>query len=458
MSALVDSLPALCSLLPVGLVVTGGLTALLAGWLGRRVLWLPVAVLVFGNVYIATLQAYVLLHPGFDVLYAEPDPVLGWKQVPDFEHVRTGWLDWAPDYSVTVRPNSLGFRDLERSFEKEPGTLRIALLGASMIEAAQVPFEQTAGQVLEARLRAEGLGTGPPPARVEVLNFGVPAHGTGQVLLVWEEYASRFHPDFVFVYVSPHTFHLTVEELQKENFTGAKGRELQARPMFRLVDGELRRSPPRDYEAFVAAQRQLIETEYGGARSRRRHYSVLRECVGGLRRGWPGGGCPGPAPAAPVLGQRDPLAPGALELNLRILAELAKQVRTAGGKLILVDAARVEDLGRPRQRQRLMRFCAAHEIGYVPFHAELLEAYARGESLVWAHDIHFNEAGNARLAEAMHRWLTTHARRRSSAQPRGASAQPRGASSASRRSRMRRSVSGRSAATSRSSRGSRTRS
>jgi hypothetical protein len=347
----------------------------------------------------------------------QPDPVLGWKQVPDFEHVRTGWLDYAADFSNTVRPNSLGFNDVERDPDKAPGTLRIALLGSSMIEAAQVPFEQTAGQVLERELQSRGLGAEPSPRSVEVLNFGVPGFGTGQILLVFEEYAARFDPDYVFIYVSAHTFHLTVEALQKENFTGAKGRLLQTRPLFRLEGGELRRSPPQDYDEFVAVQRELIETGYGGKRARRRHFSVLRSCMAAVpsfRDAFSSVGCEADGPARPVFGQRERLAPEALDLNLRILAELARQVRAAGGRLVLIDSARAEDLDRPPSRKRFERFCEEQGIGYIPFYAEIWKAREAGESLIWAHDIHFNEVGNARLAEAMRRWLVSSA----SARPR----------------------------------------
>jgi hypothetical protein len=412
LSSLVDSLPAVCALLPIALAGIGAVTALLAWWLGRKTLWIPVVVLVLVNVYFGALQAYVLLNPGFDVLYVEPDPVLGWKPVPAFEHVRTGWLDYAADFSNTVRPNSLGFNDLERDVEKAPGTLRIALLGSSMIEAAQVPFEKTAGQVLERQLQAGGIGAEPSHDRIEVLNFGVPGYGTGQILLVFEEYASRFDPDYVFVYISAHTLHLTVEALQKENFTGAKGRLLQTRPMFRLEDGELRRSPPADHEAFVAVQRDLIETEYGGTRSKRRHYSVLRSCIAAMPASWDafaGVGCGAGEPTGRVFGQRDRLSPEALDLNLRILAELGRQVRAAGGRLVLVDSANAHDLGRPPSRRRLERFCEEHGMGYIPFYAELQKARQEGESLIWTHDIHFNEAGNARLAEALRRWLASSA-------------------------------------------------
>jgi hypothetical protein len=43
----------------------------------------------------------------------------------------------------------MGFRDKERTFENRKNTLRIALLGNSMVAGRQLDFEKTAGQLLE---------------------------------------------------------------------------------------------------------------------------------------------------------------------------------------------------------------------------------------------------------------------------------------------------------------------
>jgi hypothetical protein len=76
-SFLVDSVPAFCSFLPHALVGTLALALLLAIWIRWKALWVVAAFGILANAYIEILQAYVLLHPGFDVLYMQPDAILG---------------------------------------------------------------------------------------------------------------------------------------------------------------------------------------------------------------------------------------------------------------------------------------------------------------------------------------------------------------------------------------------
>jgi hypothetical protein len=76
-----------------------------------------------------------------------------------------------------VEINSDGWRGPDVPLEHPRNTFRIALLGDSFIEAFEVPFQETAGEVLERRLSS--LWNTP----VEVLNFGHGGYGTGQQLL-----------------------------------------------------------------------------------------------------------------------------------------------------------------------------------------------------------------------------------------------------------------------------------
>ncbi|MDX1963574.1 MAG: hypothetical protein SFX18_10500 [Pirellulales bacterium] len=89
--------------------------------------------------------------------------------------------------------NSAGFRDLERTVAKPPGTLRIAVLGDSFTAAHQVPLDQTYCQLLENKLSA-ALPTG---QQVQVLNFGVNGYGLAQQTLVWREVVRQYQPDVV---------------------------------------------------------------------------------------------------------------------------------------------------------------------------------------------------------------------------------------------------------------------
>ena len=106
----------------------------------------------------ATGQFVAPIHPAHDVLFLQPDRVLGWKQVPNLRWTWAGHYWYAAEFSVEVETNSLGFRDAARALAPPPGVLRVALLGDSFIEAVQVPFASTAAQVLERKLNEPARG------------------------------------------------------------------------------------------------------------------------------------------------------------------------------------------------------------------------------------------------------------------------------------------------------------
>lgn len=92
-----------------------------------------------------------------------------------------------------IQTNSLGFNDRDHDVAKPTGTVRIAVLGDSMVEGVHVPAERRFSSMIEERLnRAAPSGT-----RYEVLNFGITSHGTLENILYFDSYARRFDPDLV---------------------------------------------------------------------------------------------------------------------------------------------------------------------------------------------------------------------------------------------------------------------
>jgi len=345
-------------------------------------------------------RVFLLLRPSYDVLFLQPDRAVGWKQVPNLEWTWAGWHWYANEFSVRIRTNSLGFRDRERERAKPEGVVRIAFLGDSFVEAAQVPLEKTAAQLLETRLNRE-----PGPTRYEVLNFGISNYGVGQYLLAWEEYASQFAPDYVFALVAGLHLERTVAESEVGRFHTTASRALRLRPTFRLRGSELIRDPAADYDAFVAAQRELIEGEFGGRRSRRRETSLVAHLV---KRLWARhAGDPGAVVmASGGASGRDPRS--LIHLNLTILEELAAQAKARGARLVLADACPY--LGGPEGCSHALRtFCTHRDVGYVPLGERLRAANSRGRSTRWRRDGHFNEAGNEVFAESMVEWMRKHA-------------------------------------------------
>ena len=308
---------------------------------------------------------------------------------------------------VDVPTNALGFRDRAHDFVKPKDITRVAVLGDSFIEAVQVPLAQTATQVLEQRLNA-AAGADKSSQRWEVLNFGVSNYGIGQYLLMWEEYTRRFDPDYVVLFVAKLHMRRTVSKYEYGAFTATKSDELWVRPTFRLENDVLVREPARDYDQFVAAQDELTKGEFGGQRTRRRETPLVtlyyarflwdkaQTLVHHARQ---------PTPeATPRSGPPSAADAALFALNAKIIEALGSSVRSAGGKLIVVDASQYfeKDENVPKLLEAL---CAQHDFGYVPAYRQLNEAKAKGIATRWVHDVHFTETGNSILASALYDWF-----------------------------------------------------
>ena len=119
------------------------------------------------------------------------DPIRGVAHIPGATggKILPGGRRW-------VEINSDGWRGPDVALEHPPGTFRIALLGDSFIEAFEVPFESTVGEVVERRLAA--LRRSP----VEVLNFGEGGYGTTQEYLTLRDEVWKYSPDLVLLAVT----------------------------------------------------------------------------------------------------------------------------------------------------------------------------------------------------------------------------------------------------------------
>jgi hypothetical protein len=154
---------------------------------------------LLGNVALATVAVLVgllacelmlrVLGISYTV-YVWTDPVVGVAHIPGAKSTRQ------VEGGSWIEINSDGLRGPEAALKAPPGTYRIALLGDSFIEAFEVPYSQTVGEVLERRL-AKLRGT-----PVDVLNFGVGGYGTTQELLTIQHKVWKYSPDLVLVAVT----------------------------------------------------------------------------------------------------------------------------------------------------------------------------------------------------------------------------------------------------------------
>lgn len=102
--------------------------------------------------------------------------------------------DPADDLEFTT--NTLGFRSPEIPFERAPGELRIAVVGASTVAGAYAKTNgATFPQLLERRLRAAM-----PDQPVNVINAGIEGYTVGQIEQLVERAIIPLRPDVVVIY------------------------------------------------------------------------------------------------------------------------------------------------------------------------------------------------------------------------------------------------------------------
>src|SRR5262249_40525749 len=130
---------------------------------------------------------------GIDIGQAEPGvvshPLWGRWHRPNFGFT---YRRSEPPGSHPVRFNEHGMRDSRPVAQARPrGTLRIAVLGDSYVEAVHVPEESAVCRRLEARLQAGSA------RRVEVLNFACSGFSTAAELVQVREWVRGFSPQAV---------------------------------------------------------------------------------------------------------------------------------------------------------------------------------------------------------------------------------------------------------------------
>jgi hypothetical protein len=355
-----------------------------------------------------TGQLIALSRPSYEVLFLQPDRVVGWKQVPNLRWTWAGSHWYAADFSVGIETNPLGFRDIGRELSKPPEVTRVALLGDSFIEAVQVPFTKTASQVLEQQLNAS-LYTGQDYLqRWEVLNFGISNYGIGQYLLTWEKYAKMYHPDYIAIFVAKFHMQRTINKYELGAFSDTSQKKLWVRPTFRIENGVLIRDSAYDYDRFIKTQEDLISTKFTGDRSRKKmklitwYYGkkLFEGVIERFNRN---------SNQIANLSQSDSSEDNLLfAVNLKIIEELGQQVHGAGGKLIVIDVSQY--FGDDAIVSRTLKeFCSKHSFGYIPLYKDLLQTNLNGLSTRWPHDGHFNEAGNIILARSLYNWIEKNA-------------------------------------------------
>jgi hypothetical protein len=133
-------------------------------------------------------------------------------------------ITWRTEGFARNQLNSFGMNDIDRPFAKPPGTMRIAVMGDSLVHALEVDRKQNFCSKLADNLNHDGR-------KVEVLNFGVQAYNLGQMYIRMRDVAMKFHPDVVILPVRVDSAYILPP--------GPGGGFIFARPTFFAQNGKL---------------------------------------------------------------------------------------------------------------------------------------------------------------------------------------------------------------------------
>jgi hypothetical protein len=208
-------------------------------------------------------MAVLALEIGLRVLYPDvpiiqPDARLGSLARPNLDVRKTFG---GHERVVRVATNSLGLRGPELPEGRTPGLRRMLALGDSFTFGDAVEAEEAWPARLETRLNRGGS-----VSRWQVINAGVPGHGTGQQLLLAEMLEDRLQPDVAvlgFTVVNDLLDNLCVDE---GSYTPKHGV-----PCFTLSGDRLQRRPPSPAVTSRAAARspRLRVTDFLAGQARR---------------------------------------------------------------------------------------------------------------------------------------------------------------------------------------------
>ena len=123
--------------------------------------------------------------------YFAPDAELGWKIKPNLNSKYT-----AADFSMLVKTNDRGFRDIAHTYEKDQGTYRIVGIGDSMLFGHGVENEEIVINRLQ-ELLSDKLDNA---KKVEAINLGVSRYNVIQYDKSLRIEGARYKPDLVIMF------------------------------------------------------------------------------------------------------------------------------------------------------------------------------------------------------------------------------------------------------------------
>jgi hypothetical protein len=202
-----------------------------------------------------------------DSLY-RPDRDLGNVLRPD----AAGWS--VEEREQFIRINSQGLRDREHSIARPQGVIRIAVLGDSYAEAAQMADKSAFWSVMERDLNEPLRKLG---KQVEVINFGVAGYGLPQEYQLLRERVWQYEPQIVVLTGNLHS--LILRSSRKFNLQGVSDGPV---PFFVRRDGKLVLD-----NVTVQQQRDFVDqSPRQAAIANLTNASRILALINGARRAW----------------------------------------------------------------------------------------------------------------------------------------------------------------------------
>ena len=187
-------------------------------------------------------QIYTFSNPGYENLDVIPDRQIGWRLVPNSLFTYTGTHWYEREFKTQIKTNSLGFRDKERTIEKQKDLTRLVVIGDSFVVAREVPFDKTPSQLLERYLNEGHPGDFSKRSTYEVLNFGITGFSIPQNLLTNRIYVKDFAPKYVFLFIFEDTFWRALSITHAITNTMNQNKQLHIRPIFNMREDQLQES------------------------------------------------------------------------------------------------------------------------------------------------------------------------------------------------------------------------
>jgi hypothetical protein len=319
---------------------------------------------------------------------------------------------------VRITTNAFGLRGQAGLDGRAPDVRRIVALGDSFTFGAAVEAEEAWPARLEALLNGRAAGR-----RWQVVNAGMPGHGTGQELMLYRMLEDRFRPDLVILGVTVVNDILDNLCIEEASYTPKL-----ATPCFTLADDRLSLAPATTEAPPAAGRARLRSVDFVTGQARRLavgHPRLLALAgstvdlpyVPATVASWydPRYAEPGwPLTQRLLIELRDHLAARNIPLvvlvipaALQVDTNLQSALRTLGSRHASVQAF----LAEPDRPQRwLMEFCRTARLECVDALPGVLELERRGSRTYYAIDNHWTPAGHELAAELLTLRLGEHPR------------------------------------------------